>query len=312
MSLGAEWPEADHVRYAAHLAAPDAAAIYPLLQNAKVYTGENISKVVSIVQGTETIAIPGDAAYCHIDQDNDQLDLYVPKAVKQRQVALARVLPLKLLQHLGVHPTEKAAGLGAIISSSSLFVVDEILQQDGIIEVAGVSRPEEEEEDEDEDAEQRGGVVTVAVPQSGTQGSCGVSQSGFQGSYGITYADLATNQAGTNPGRMSYDEGTSDYFSGGNHRSESGSANYDPFWTPATTASYGSQGSPERPELYAKLVEHVIQQANGIKGLPTIGTFELASVEAEAGLNAHLAIRSSIPGEELFKIGAAGELFVSR
>lgn len=268
------------VSYAAHLGTTDAASIYSLLQRAEIHTSDGISKVVSIIQNGKITAIPGDTAYFHIDREGDQLKLYVPRSKKHRQVCLARQLPITLLKHLGVRHPGKGVELGAIITASSLFAVDAILQEDGIIEVPGITRPEDDEEEDD----------TIASSEM----------------------SALESQAVTSPVRMPLAERRTEYFSATHHRPMVANASDDPLWTPTTSISFTSPRPPVRPELYTELLSSVIQQAGNIEGLPVVGASVVASVAADCHTYPKPAVSSNDFDEELFKIGAAGELFVSR
>jgi hypothetical protein len=240
----------------------------------EVYSSDSISNVLSIALD-ETIAIPGEAAYFHIAQDGSQLTLYVPKRRRDQQICLARQLPIKLLEHLGVQRAKQAAALASIVTASSLYVVDTLLEQDGIIEVPGIDRPEAEADDN-----------TVAPPSP------------------------LPNPATPSPTRTPHSERSTSYFSEGRLFPENLHPSDDPFQTPATSVSSASP-SPVRSDRYRELLDIVIQEAESTPSLPSEGESILSSDVSDSTIDRYLAIRSSIPGEENFLIGAAGELFVS-
>jgi len=265
------------ISYAAHLGAPDAVAVYSQLQGAEIYTSNDISKVASITLNGTTKSLPGDSAYFHIDGSDDQLKLYIPRSKSARQVCLARQLPITLLKYLGIQSLGKGLELGVIFTASSLFVVDEILEQDGIIEVDGVTRPLDDDESE-----------AASLPE-------------------MTPSEIPTNSSAL---RTPHSDRSSEYFSGRHHTGRSADVYDDPFWTPATSVSLGSPSPIERPEFYQQLLGVVIQQAEHIEGLPVVGTSVVASTAPDRSFDPILAVSSNIPGENFFKIGAAGELFV--
>jgi hypothetical protein len=240
----------------------------------EVYSSDSISNVLSLALD-ETIAIPGEAAYFHIAQDGNKLKLYVPKRKRDQQVCLARQLPIKLLKHLGVQHPKQAAALASIITASSLYVVDTLLQQDGIIEIPGIDRPEVEADDD---------TIAVASP--------------------------LPNSATPSPMRTPYSESTS-YLSERHRFPENLNPSDDPFLTPATSVSSTSPSYPVRSDRYRELLDIVIQQAESTPSLPREGASILASEASDGTIDRYLATKSSIPGEEYFLIGAAGELFVS-
>lgn len=249
---------------------------------------------MSITQKDRTISIPGDTAYFHIDQQGDQLKLYVPHNKKQRQVCLVRQLPITLLKHLGIRHPGQGVELAPIIIAPSLFVVDVILSQDGIIEVNGVDRPEDDGEDDseddgEEDGEDAGDDDTVVSVETSLQG--------------IQEAMASMT--------LSHVERTVGYFPTTQRGPRVASADDEPIGTPATPTYIGSPDLPEQPELYKEFLGLVIQQAESVPSLPVLGSSVVASVAAHCNIDSTLAIRSNIPGEDLYKIGAAGELFVS-
>jgi hypothetical protein len=241
----------------------------------EIYSSDSISNVLSIALD-ETITIPGEAAYFHIAQDSNQLTLYVPKRKRDQQVCLARQLPIKLLEHLGVQHPKQAAALASIITASSLYVVDTLLQQDGIIEITGIDRPEVEADDD------------TLAPSS-----------------------PLPNSATPSPTRTPHSERSTSYFSGRHLSPENLNPSDDPFLTPTTSVSSTSPSYPVRSGRYRDLLDIVIQQAESTPSLPREGASIFASDASDSTIDRSLATKSSIPGEEYFLIGAAGELFVS-
>lgn len=82
--------------------------------------------------------------------------------------------------------------------------------------------------------------------------------------------------------------------------------------TPASTFS-GETSIKEWPELYKQLLDALTAQAEAVAadGLPTKDTYGIAKTPASHGLATALAVASNVEGEQNFKKGAAGELFVS-
>lgn len=70
----------------------------------------------------------------------------------------------------------------------------------------------------------------------------------------------------------------------------------------------------EWPELYTKLLQALTAQAEAVasEGLPTKNNYAIAKTPASHGLDTSLAVARNVEGEQNFKKGAAGELFVSR
>jgi hypothetical protein len=69
--------------------------------------------------------------------------------------------------------------------------------------------------------------------------------------------------------------------------------------------------TPEQPDLYKQLLDVVILQAEDTSDLPNAKETIASRLPAVFGIDTWLASSSSHDGEGKFKIGAAGELFVS-
>ena len=262
-------------RYAAHLGArnvkEDPTASYNILQNMDVYTSVGISKSLSINQHGGSVTIPQHTAYFHLAMDGSKLNLYVPKSKQRRQVCLNRQLPMMLLRHLGVKNSASGRELGSIITASSLFVVDELLQDAGIIELNGIERPEDDS----------------AYESSSSEGE-----------------DNPDSLLQTPPSHQRTESISPDVLS-------RPTSNDDPFQTPATSVFSESPCPPERLGLYKQLLDAVIRHARNIPTLPHAEETTMASTSINWDFNTSLAVGSLIPNEKEIKIGAAGELFVS-
>ncbi|KAF2464794.1 uncharacterized protein BDR25DRAFT_380700 [Lindgomyces ingoldianus] len=262
-------------RYAAHLGintgGEEGSSVYQTLQQISVYFSDDISKTVSIVQDRKAVTIERETAYFHLVSENGQLNLFVPRCKGRQQICLERHLPTRLLKHLGAQNISGSEGLSSIIIASSLSVVDEFLQLDGIIEVDGIVRPIE---DEGYNSDSSAGNTNLTDSQS-TPG----------------YPTTPTLQPSTT-----------------HHTRSENSCPSDP--SPGELLSLGSPIPSELPDLYRKLLDAVIRQARDISDLPKAGGVVTSHLSADSGLNARLALRSPYDGEEKFKIGAAGELFV--
>lgn len=82
-------------------------------------------------------------------------------------------------------------------------------------------------------------------------------------------------------------------------------------FTPGSSVTSSIPVTLERPDLYKQLLDAVIRQAEDISDLPNVRENLTSRLPAALGLDTWLAVRSPYDGEEKFKIGAAGELFVS-
>ncbi|KAF2808268.1 uncharacterized protein BDZ99DRAFT_50741 [Mytilinidion resinicola] len=289
-------------RYAAHLGSKkvknNALAVHRTLQNMDVYVSDGISKSVSVRQNGRSVTIPQESAYFHLDQQDDKLKLYIPQSKKHQQVCLSRQLPITLLKHFGVTSALSGQALGSIMTALNLFVVDEILEEDGIIEIEGIERPEDDRELEASDSE------TTRIPASTSQMRASPFRSTDPETSNIP---VITSQAGS-PGQSAR------VLTPSTPPPRTG-ISPDLFLspgisTPGTSTFDGLPSSPERPHLYRELLDAVIRQAEGLSNLPMKGRTIEAPMAANWGFDTLSAVSSHIPGEKEFKIGAAGELFV--
>ena len=288
-----------NLRYAAHFGSSDVTAAFSLLQTLVVFTSNGISKEVSIMQDGRTTSIQVDTAYVHVTQDGDRLKLYVPEEHKQRQVCLRRQLPITLLQYLGVPDPRKGAELGSIITVSSLSAVDTILDIDGIIEVQGISPPEDEIESDSSVSRDSESITSPSgVPDTSPE-----SNASFE-----SVVNPEINASALSTASTPYSQRSAGYFAN-DHRDRVNHIDGS-LLTPVTSVSDGFPSPPERHNLYKELLDAVIKQARSMEGIATFDDFLIAPYSAESSVDTELAISSSVQGEDLFKIGAAGELFV--
>lgn len=68
----------------------------------------------------------------------------------------------------------------------------------------------------------------------------------------------------------------------------------------------------DQPELFEKLISFAVHQASHIEALPHTGIYVEASRSAEKRFDHGLAVQSCLRGSVNSRIGAVGELFVSR
>ena len=128
--------------YVAHLGAPNYLRVFTQLQKLEVLTSDKMTRTVTIKQCGKTETVPTATAFFHLDVTDMHLKLCVPENPERQQVCLSRHLPIGLLQHFGASAQNRGVELGSIITAKSLFVVDTILDEDGVIEIEGVCRPE--------------------------------------------------------------------------------------------------------------------------------------------------------------------------
>lgn len=287
-------------------------AAFSKLQALEVFATDGISKRVSITQNGRSHSVQVSAAYFHVVQTEDRFELYVPEELRRRQVCLARQLPIKMLESLGVPDPTSGIGLGSIITASSLFVVDAILDEDGIISVPDLCRPEEEGQDA---SSTDSSFVRIAKPDSSDVSAYRVppSRNPALESHNVSEIEVEPEIIGN---RASFG---STYRSAGPYAQYS-QARITPIRAPSIEEVDSSQPpsepiaatpQPEEPKLYKHLLDAVIDQAKSLRRLPVAGHHLISTRPAKHWIDTSVAVRSIDPGDCLNKVGAAGELFVS-
>jgi hypothetical protein len=254
-------------------------ATFSTLQNMDVYTSDDISKSVSINQRGRPVMVDQEMAYFHLEAQDDKLNLYVPQRRNQQQVCLTRQLPITLLKHLGVQGLSSWGELGSIVTAPNLFVVDELLHHGGIIEVEGIARLDEDGEDNSEEE--------LSLVE-GEHSSANMLQTSSRQSFtGESFRGRSVNVLS----RVDTSE--------------------ERLLTPTTPISVRSPSPPEQVNLYRQLLDSVIRQARSFSDLPQVRHAIVAPL-SQVELDTSLAVSSTAVNERELKIGAAGELFVSR
>ena len=272
----------------------DPAAVQSMLQSMEIYSSDGISMSLLVRQAGQEVAVDQQRAYFHLKEEEGKLILYVPKNKAKRQVCFANDLPAAVLKYFGAR-TGKAGKLGHVLIASSLSVVNDLLECDGIVEVPGVVAPDcdsgdESDSTEDVDTPARNSVT----PLQSTPARSSVAP--LQSTPSRDVAQLPLRQAAS----LSSPEVI--------HRiaSEEVRVTQPPLmFTPSESLSPQQQVGH-----YERLLDVLIRQARQLATLPNAGrTIRSANVE-DRELDILLAVESPYLGEKEFKIGAAGELFV--
>jgi hypothetical protein len=274
----------DNFSFAAHFGSErvkqETSSVQSKFQNMEVYTSTGISVSLSVKQNRREVSINQEEAYFHIVSEGETLQLYVPKSKSRRSVCLATELPVTILKYLGAR-TPKSGELGAIINAPSLSVVDQLLNIAGIIEVAELQRPDDDQGHESDSSD--GGETLVSNsprPLIASNANLSVRE---------------TSEVSIYDGRTV----TQFPFTFGGSRS----------------AAPASRSATQIPQVdhYKRLLDVLIQQAQKVSTLPNNGKFiKTPAIRVLSDkLDILLAVESPFGGEKEFKIGAAGELFVS-
>ncbi|KAF2173314.1 hypothetical protein M409DRAFT_17255 [Zasmidium cellare ATCC 36951] len=135
----------------------DQSALYEAFHKTKVLETDAISSLLTLRQNGQTFEVVLNAGDMHIDDKQNNLDIYVPRSRKAQDICFNSALPKNLaswlMQHPRTHVMEPVDNELIIVLTSCLSnsrsVVDSLLERHRIIQI---SVPNEDGESGDEDA----------------------------------------------------------------------------------------------------------------------------------------------------------------
>ena len=102
-----------------------------------MFESDGILKTVTLSHQGPPIVVEGAKGNLHIEQDNNQVRLYVPRNRRDRELCYLTQLPKKLVAHLAIIDPTAVKVFGDILKASPL-VLDDVLKDHGIVQVPGV------------------------------------------------------------------------------------------------------------------------------------------------------------------------------
>ncbi|CZR37438.1 uncharacterized protein FPRO_02302 [Fusarium proliferatum ET1] len=332
----------------------DPLGLYEQLRTMRVVEVERISSVLKIFQNKQSFEIPVATANEHIEDSTGELTIYVPKERRAQELCFGSVLPRKFAAWL-MH-TSKSSTNGPIetdivkvltaVFASERFVLDDVLDDQGILTVPFDNRDEEDNSDEaeehqTEDQEEEGQEPRLPGSRLETNdtspeqltpdrssinpgtppyaGSSGISP---EGSLPETLVETVSQRS-----QMSYQP-----HSGRVHRSSQS----DLFPVPPQPLHHPSGQAPSNllsaitspseqqtseDTRYRSILDRVIEKARNA-AFPSRGSFDMThmrnalpggdtnSYQSFDGLDIMGTFRSTSQLERDKKVGAAGELYV--
>jgi hypothetical protein len=270
--------------------------LYDQLQATSVFKADGISTQYTIrYQDGETIGpISQNTGHVHIEEQEIGWRIYVPQDRDAREICYKTELPPALASLFKIPPLARE-NLGHVLNSR-LSVIDELLENGGVGMVPGLDAPERNDgENVDADREEYadGGMPSGrSVQPAAREIDLALRPSGRVATIPVRLGTPSSSVSGQESGRVSPSE------------------NIDPF----------RSVSPEIPEdnafvagnAYLELLDNVIRIARQAilprsdALVPGIGGFHPGYVHNEA-----FGVRTQGQMNHDFKIGAAGELFVS-
>ncbi|KAF2459569.1 hypothetical protein BDY21DRAFT_317672 [Lineolata rhizophorae] len=285
-------------RCAVHYSSPKVThrsrSLYDLFVAAEVYESDGISKTMTLFQYDKFIKIGGKKSNFHLDDNGDQLRLYVPKNRTDRDLCFLRQLPKRLVAFLSITEPKAESIIQSILNCSGLPIVDEILNDEGIVEVEGIDRPAESDIESEQLSENEAALTSPHRSRlsSAISETAHSEVSGDEDEVQTTSTSLRSTRIGHAARQRSYVPFASP--------------------TPASSPEIELQEPDQQGERYRALLNHVIVAASRAT-FPICRTATIAIGDGARFGTAFLAlvnnftVRSQIRD---IKVGAAGELFV--
>ena len=323
-------------------------SLMDLLKGAHVYQTDGISSLLTLSQDGHQMIVENERSEVHISEDESGLRIYVPRDSRSREFCYLSKLPPRLFEWMMTHPATQirekiepeAILVVTKILNAKLLSVDWILEEAGIIKVAGVEtvddlgtgeQPDRDDSDSEADEVQRvedtqsiapsdvlssETLLTPATTETASDES--MLSTSIIPAFSATSAQLSRSGA---PTRVVYD----------NSRHMPDVARSPPLSVPRvgderTTPTHAGAREPEvigisvgEETRYSALLDNVINKAR-VSSFPSIGSFDMSQMlqtlsELEISADEYpldfYRQRSATQRERDNKIGAAGELFVS-
>lgn len=143
-----------------------ARALYEILKNAQVYETDGIAATLYIIQDDRERSYEKGQSDLHIEEQEGQLNIFVPRDKRNQESCYARKLPRGLFRWLmtpsdgsRVALDEKGLRVTSSILNSSRFVLSDILEDEGI--AAGELEDDYEEDEEPEEIQNVEGAQAI-------------------------------------------------------------------------------------------------------------------------------------------------------
>ncbi|EWG44972.1 hypothetical protein FVEG_05926 [Fusarium verticillioides 7600] len=332
----------------------DPLGLYEQLRTMRVVEVERISSVLKIFQNKHPFTIPVATANEHIEDTTGNLTIYVPRERRAQELCFGSVLPRKFAAWL-MHPSKSLTDgpvetdivkvLTAVFATER-FVLDDVLDDQGILTVSFDNQDEEDNSDEAEehqadDQEEEGQERRLSDSRLETDDTSTEQltpeRSSINASTPPSRGSSGNSPEGSPPGtvvetisqrsQMSYQP-----YSGRVHRSSQSDlfpSSPQPLHHPTDQAPSSRLSAmvslPEQQSFedarYRSILDRVIEKARNV-AFPSRGSFDMTDMrnalpggdtdayQSFDGLDVMGQFRSSNQLERDKKVGAAGELYV--
>jgi hypothetical protein len=122
------------------------------LQTVSVLTSSSITNCLSLFQYGREITVDQDACSIHLNTEDNRIQLYLPRRRSDRDFCLINQVPKTMMKFLGVSDRGAEALLCNIIKLDRLRSVVMALQSEGVVEVDGLTPIDLEDENSEDDS----------------------------------------------------------------------------------------------------------------------------------------------------------------
>lgn len=105
------------------------------LRNADVFESESITKTVTLSLDGNNLAMQETKGFLHIETDEDQIRIHVPKKLEDRELCYLTQLPKHLVAYLTIREATAIKVFGDVLNASPL-VVEAVLDEYGIVKIS--------------------------------------------------------------------------------------------------------------------------------------------------------------------------------
>ncbi|QGA16253.1 hypothetical protein EYB26_003920 [Talaromyces marneffei] len=132
---------------------PDGQEIFHKLRHALVYESDGFTKDLQLSYGNLTVNAASDRGTFHLEDKNGILNLFVPRNNAQREKCYLTQLPNDLQQYLQLEDNgPEASKAFLLVIHASIHVLDDILDDNGIVQILDNDLTAYEQEEEGSDA----------------------------------------------------------------------------------------------------------------------------------------------------------------
>jgi hypothetical protein len=118
--------------------------IYHAFQNASIYKSEGFTKTLTLSYRGITVTATSDRGVFHLEGTEEALQLFVPRDNKQREKCYLTQLPKALMSYLLIDDPRAVRAFLQVIQAS-VHVLDEVLDEEGIVRVPDGYLPSSEQ-----------------------------------------------------------------------------------------------------------------------------------------------------------------------